>query len=361
MPGKTILCWGRFDRHYSRNRILRQLLTEAGWTVQEFLPRVSELGGLEAMLRGVARPDALWVPAFRQRDFPAARRFASRHRIPLLFDPLISAWDKAVHERQKFSEESFRAGRLLRAERQLFSRADLLLADTAPHARFFVEKLHAPAASTFVVPVGAEEGIFTCQPPAGSATRAGGRPEILFYGSFIGLQGSRTIAAAARLVPEASWVLLGDGPERQACTELAAGHPQIRFEPPIPYRDLPGRIARADLLLGVFGPSAKAARVIPNKVYQALACGRPVLTRESPAYPEELVQDPESGIAFVPAADPEALATAARELIADPNRLARAAGWARGSYEKWFSTEQLRRALAVVLARLDCLVVADHA
>ena len=37
--------------------------------------------------------------------------------------------------------------------------------------------------------------------------------------------------------------------------------------------------------LGVFGESAKAARVVPNKVWQAMAVGRPVVTADTPGRP----------------------------------------------------------------------------
>jgi glycosyltransferase involved in cell wall biosynthesis len=42
----------------------------------------------------------------------------------------------------------------------------------------------------------------------------------------------------------------------------------------------------ADLCLGVFGDNAKAEVVIPNKLYEAAACGRPTVTAEHPAVRE---------------------------------------------------------------------------
>lgn len=345
---KTMLWWGRFDPEYSRNRVLRSFLRQAGWQLNDFMPLFSSTGGLEAIFKKIARPDAVWVPAFRQRDFSSARSFADRHDIPLIFDPLISAWDKVVFERKKFPATDKRARNILKAEQELFSRADLVIADTEPHARFFVDHLNAPAAKTHVIPVGAEEGLFTCRPSG----PPGDPPEIFFFGSFISLQGTKTIIDAAIQVPEARWTLLGTGPLRRLCEEQSQGHSHIHFEEPIPYQNLPERIGAADILLGIFGSSPKAGRVIPNKVYQSMACGRPLITRQSPAYPELLEKDPNCGITFIPPANPVALANAVRHLLAEPSLLADYGRQARISYETWFSAHHIQEALTEALAKL---------
>ena len=56
--------------------------------------------------------------------------------------------------------------------------------------------------------------------------------------------------------------------------------------------------------------------MIPNKAFQALACGTPLVTANTPAA-RELLQDGESGLLIRPG-DPEALAAALRRLAADP-------------------------------------------
>lgn len=346
---KTVLWWGRFDPDYSRNRVLRQAYAALGWRVVDFHPWLAgAIGDLEAWFRPPPPADLVHIPCFRQRDIAAAARYARAHGLPLLLDTLTSQFDKQVHEKRRFGADSWRARLLLRREQRLFARGDIVLADTPEHARFFSDPLRVPKEKLHVVYVGAEESLFSPGP-----ARAPNDPvEVLFYGSFIPLQGPEVIVEAARRYqgPPVRWVLLGTGPLRRRCRERAAGIENVAFEDWLPYAALPARIARADILLGVFGDTAKAQRVIPNKVFQAMACGKPLVTGTAPSYPAELLAGKNSGIAWVPAGDPAALADAVAGLAARRGQLAGLGASARRSYEQYFSTDavigQLRAALA---------------
>jgi glycosyltransferase involved in cell wall biosynthesis len=213
------------------------------------------------------------------------------------------------------------------------------------HAEFYVAELAVRAECTRVVQVGADETLLRFQ-----ATQIqGAMPEVLFYGSFINLQGPEVIVEAALTMPEVSWTLLGDGPLRQTCLSRSGGMAHIRFEDWVPYEDLQLRIGRASILLGIFGPSPKAGRVIANKVFQALACGRPRVTRDSKAFPTALRNGRPCGISFVPAGDPAALAAAVRELLKKPELLPVRGQQARASYESSFSEDGIRKALVDAL------------
>lgn len=345
----TILWWGRSDPDYSRNRILRQLLHELGWRIADFQPRYSALGDWEARLRRLPVPDLVWVPCFRQRDLAAALRWAHGKGIPLLADPLISAYDKQVLERAKLPADGLRARRLKAWEGRMLAAADGVLADTAEHARFFHGELGVDSARLHVVPVGAEEGLFH---PAASPTPPHDPLEVLFYGSYIPLQGPLTIIEAARRYagPPVVWRLIGDGPLRAACVAAARGLANVVFEDRVDYPLLAERIRRADVLLGIFGTTAKAARVIPNKAYQALACGRPLITRASSAYPPELLNQADCGIRWVAAGDPAALAQAVAEAACRPEALPAMSGQAYETYARHFSLARIRSALAEALA-----------
>ena len=352
MSAGTILWWGRFDPDYSRNRVLRRLLETAGWTLRDFRPRLSPLGAWEAGLRGMPRPDLVWVPCFRQRDLAAAHAWCRRRGVPLLADPLISAYDKQVFERRKLAAASRAARRLRDWEARRLALADCVLADTTAHAAFFRDELGVADDRLFVVPVGAEEDHFT--PQLWSAKGPEQPLEVLFYGSFIPLQGPQTIVAAARAYqgPPVTWTLLGEGPLLDECRTLAAGLDTVHFEGWLPYQELPQRIGRADILLGIFGTTAKAARVIPNKVYQALACGRPLVTMDSPAYPEAMRHSTDAGISWVPAGDAAALAQAVSELAGRRPELPKQGAAALAGFREYFSMAYIERQLMAALASL---------
>src|SRR5207244_1509399 len=106
-------------------------------------------------------------------------------------------------------------------------------------------------------------------------------------------------------------------PERASAEALArrAGA-RIAWLGEVPLASLPAELAAAALVLGVFGASRKAAMVVPNKVWQAAAAGRPLVTRDGPALREVL--RPGEHCLACPPADPAALAEAIGRLLDDP-------------------------------------------
>ena len=143
--------------------------------------------------------------------------------------------------------------------------------------------------------------------PAGLG--AGRLVHALFVGKLIPLHGLETILAAARLAPELRIRVVGSG---QLDRLLDGRPPNVEHVPWVEYERLPAELHRASCALGIFGTSDKAARVIPNKAFQALACGTPLVTADTPAA-RELLRDGESAL-LVPPGDPQALATALRRL-----------------------------------------------
>ncbi len=359
---KSVLIWGRYGNYgpdYPRNRVIESVLRELGHEVTRFLPRLSFLADWEYIWRGGKKPDLIWVPCFRQRDLPAASRYARRHHIPLVFDPLISAYDKQVHERQKFAPDSAKARRLLAWERGLFQRADWLIADTAGHADYFADELGVARERLVVIPVGAEEAVFAQQPWPVKPPSA---PLVLtFFGTFIGLQGVDVLAEAIRTYegPPVRWRLIGEGPMREACQTLLADlcidgdGPGVVFEPWGPLLELSGRLASSDAILGIFGTTDKACRVIPNKVYQGLAIGRPVITASTSAYPESLRANEDQGLFWALPGDPASIQAAVNRLQARRTMLLTLGQAALTSYQAHFSNQVIAAGLNRILSLIE--------
>jgi glycosyltransferase involved in cell wall biosynthesis len=85
--------------------------------------------------------------------------------------------------------------------------------------------------------------------------------------------------------------------------------PRLRTLEWVDYDALIGYLHEADVCLGIFGTSDKAASVIPNKVFQILAAGKPLITRDSPAI-RELVEHSPPSVTLIPAGNPARLAEA---------------------------------------------------
>jgi glycosyltransferase involved in cell wall biosynthesis len=83
--------------------------------------------------------------------------------------------------------------------------------------------------------------------------------------------------------------------------------------------------------------------VVPNKVWQAMAAGRPVVTADTPAV-REVLHDGRSAL-LVPPGDPDALGDALARLAADPALRERIGAAGRAAYLE-------RGAPAAVAARL---------
>lgn len=349
---KTVLVWGRYGNYgpdYPRNRVIESVMRELGCEVVRFLPSLSALADIEFSLRRLAAPDVIWVPCFRQRDLPAAVRYGRRHGIQVVFDPLISAYDKQVNERRKFSPDSLRGQRLLAQERRLFQSADMVVADTRGHADYYHEVLGVPEDRLFVIPVGAEESLFR---PHDLPLRPDHEPlELVFFGTFIGLQGVDVLAAAIRQYdgPPVHWRLIGDGPMRPQCEQALHGLAQVTFEPWGPLQELPARLVTADTILGIFGITDKARRVIPNKVYQGLALGRPVITARTPAYPEAVLTDEGAGMFWAEPGSPESIVAAVKRVHQRRAELPDMARMARRTYENHFSNRVIADVLRTVL------------
>ena len=368
-----IACWfGTYERNHSANRLLRGGLQHAGLTVEELQAPLWEetkakdaryFGPASLVRLGVryaaivrdltrrwrARPGAapLVVVGFGgQLDLLAAYRIC-RPRAGLIFAPLVSLTETLVEDRHRFAAGSVAARALTALDRATFRQADVVLADTAAHAAYFVQ-LGASAARVRVWPLGVEPEFLAELPTVPVIA-----DRVLFYGRYVPLHGVDVIVAAAGILGDrARFRMIGVGPGRAAAEAQArALGVDLDWCDDVPLDRLPTELAAAAVVLGVFSPAGKATMVIPNKVYQAAAAGRPLVTRDGPALRE--VFTPEEHCLAVPPGDPNALAAAIARLLDAPELGRRLGAAARRLVVAEFDAEtqgrRLRRLLAETL------------
>lgn len=361
MPG-TICFFGTYDPETPRNKLLKAAWEAIGGTVIEanvpIWPAAGARAGLKLSpnliarrldaarrLRGmadrVAAADVILVGYPGHLDVHLAHELGRKLGKPVIFDPFLSLWDTAVGDRALVSAWSPLGGAFKLIDVSALRRADVVLADTGPQADFYARLADLSREKLAVVPIGADDRLFApvAHAPAGGLT-------VLFYGSMIPLHGVEVIVEAAKRLADLTQVrfqLIGEG--QVPVEELIAGADNISWAPSVPYEALPGAIAHADVVLGIFGTSQKAGRVVPHKVYEAAAMGKAILTAETPAMREAF----DETVAYVPAGDAEALARALRALLADPARRAALGMAARARYEAAYTREGVGRALEAAI------------
>jgi glycosyltransferase involved in cell wall biosynthesis len=342
-----VLAFGTYQRDYPRNAQVRACLRRAGVDVAErhaavWTGRHAWAAGPRAAAR-LALGEARLLAGGRVRDadeqhvgypghldVPVARLLGGGR--PIVFDPLVSLYDTLVDDRRRFAATSLPARLLRRVDRAALRAADLVVADTAAHAAFLSELAGLPAERVAVCPVGAEERVFR------PGWRRPERFHALFVGKLIPLHGVPTVLAAARLAPEIPFRVVGSG---QLEGLLRARPGNVEHVPWVEYERLPAELHAAGCALGVFGTSAKAARVIPHKAVQALACGTPLVTADTPAA-RELLVDGENAL-LVPPGDPVALAAAVRRLRDDAELAGRIAAGGLAAYRAHAGEDVLAR------------------
>jgi len=221
-----------------------------------------------------------------------------------------------VDDRSLLPAGSFRAKLLDGFHRFTLRKADVVLIDTPQQADALRHMLRGSSAVVADVPVGIDETLWTelLYPPLTEPV------QLLFWGTFIPLHGIEHIIAAARILEERGVAvelrLIGDGQVAPALESELASQPlkQLSWQRCIVDTDaLRSALVGAHIVLGIFGDSTKAASVVPYKVHQALASGRPTITRSGAA--TDLLGDNDNGLILCSPADAQELATAIERSI----------------------------------------------
>lgn len=334
------------DLDHAGLRVLRVASSQDTFPIKAIpvLRRLVSTGAVDVAF-AVAWPSALalLLAGVRRRRIPLA---LAAHGRELLLEPVGVPGGQAVYDAVR---------------RRVVRRADLLL----PVSRYTASLLvpfGVPATKIQIVNNGTDPDVFF---PVDAAQCAALRarlgvppgPMILTVSRLVGRKGVNTVLEALpgvlRAHPKASYVVAGDGPDRNALVALAARlglAEHVHFLGRIPYAELRTLYTTAD----VFVLPAREARPDVEGFgivfLEAGACGTPVIGADTGGIPDA-IEHGRTGL-LVPPDDPAALERALGELLGHPERAAAMGAAGRKRVEDTFNWQ---RAADHVEARLSGL------
>lgn len=234
---------------------------------------------------------------------------------PIIFDVFISLYDSICLERKSVKAHSLLGKLLFWIDKISCQLADQVIVDTETHREFFIETFELKPERVKVFYICADENLF--KPMLVDKTD---KFVLEFHGGFIPLQGVEYIIRAAKILEKQNNILfrfLGNGRDLKAAKKLSQNLNlnNIEFlDTFAPIEKVPRFINESDVALGIFGIAEKTRRVIPNKVYEAMACKKAVISADTTAI-KELFTDGKD-ILLCKAGNPQNLADKIIELKA---------------------------------------------
>jgi glycosyltransferase involved in cell wall biosynthesis len=244
-------------------------------------------------------------------------------------------------------------------ERFLYRHADRIMVNSPGYIAHVSER---GAKRVDLVPNGADPSMFD-PGDRGAVFRSANGLEGKFVVLYAGAHGMSNdlgvVLDAAKILQEVTVplpmriVFLGDGKEKPALQKRAAEMHlgNVLFLPPVPKAGMAAALAGADACLAILKPIDEYKTTYPNKVFDYMAAGRPVVLAIDGVI-REVVEKADCGI-FVRPGEPVALAQAVRGLAANPAR-SRQMGLAGRKYlEEHFSRSAIAEKLVKVMEEMQ--------
>lgn len=241
-------------------------------------------------------------------------------------------------------------------ERFLYTQADLVIVNSPgflPHVK------SRGAQRVELVPNGADPEMFAPGQSGAEFRKAHGL-EGKFIALYAGAHGMSNdldtlLDAATRLVdqPSIAIVFVGDGKEKPALVKRTRelNLTNVVFIAPVPKIKMGEALAAADACIAILKPVELYKTVYPNKVFDYMAAGRPVILAIDGVI-RELVEQSQAGV-FVPPGDAEALSSAIYAMAHDPE-MRRSMGMnGRRFVEMQFNRAEMAAKLASLIENLS--------
>ena len=311
-----VLYFGSYKPIYPRNKVILDGLRENGVTVVECNERsLSSVRFFKLLVKYLKLKkdfDAMIVGFPGQEVMFLAKLIC---RKPIIFDVFTSHYMGYILDRRYFSEKSWRAKYYRFLDRWSCKLADIVILDTQAHIEYFAKEFNLPASKFRRIWLGANTALH--QPKIKSQNSLF---SVLFWGSFIPLQGVEYIIQAAKILEREPIIfnLVGRGQTYDANKKLAGelGLKNLNFLGRISDEDLVKQIQDTDLCLGTYSDGLKADITIQNKIFESLASRKAMVTEKTSSIGELLTDG--QGVLFCDKADPKDLAEKILLLKNDP-------------------------------------------
>jgi glycosyltransferase involved in cell wall biosynthesis len=208
-----------------------------------------------------------------------------------------------------------------------------------------------------LIPNGADPSMFD---PAddGAAFRKSHGLEDKFVALYAGAHGMSNdlgvVLQAAKMLEgtQVQIVLVGDGKEKPLLRSQAdkMGLANVTFVPPVPKTEMASALAGADACIAILKPLEEYKTTYPNKVFDYMAAGRPVVLAIDGVI-REVVEAAGCG-RFAAPGDPSALAEAIKQLALDRQEARRMGLAGRRYVEQHFSRAVIGRKLMGLLVEM---------
>lgn len=327
------------------------------------LPRALSQGsfplGVVATARRIPRPDLVVTTSPPLLSAPIAALLARLWGVPLVFD-VRDLWPGVFRALGVVRNRAVL--RVLEGVERALYRASSQVVAVSPA---FVEPIRErggslPAERVTVIPNGADLSWWSpgpARPEVRSALGADAADTalVLYAGNHGYAQGLEVLLEAAlRVQRRVRFVLVGQGSERARLMARAAalglGAERVGFSPSVPAERLLELYRAADVCVVPLRAVAELERCIPSKLFEIMACGRPVVAALG-GVGAQIVADSGGGRVVAPG-DADGLAAAIDEIVADPALGARLGAAGRAHVVAHYDRERLAARYLAVLERV---------
>jgi glycosyltransferase involved in cell wall biosynthesis len=297
---KKICFFGIFDENYSRNRVLIKGFKENNFEV--YFCKIDP-----SVHKGIKKFYELYLQykKIKENKFDHVLVAFPGHSVVwlarilfgnnIIFDAFVSLYNSNYQDRRKYFKYSLSAFKDKILDWYSIRLCKYVLLDTNAHIDYFVENYGLKREKAKRVFVGTDDSIMYPRKIENKTKDL----IVHFHGSFIPLQGIEYIIHAFNLiinkyeVKDIKLRLIGKGQESEKIKRLINSlnlFNHIEQIDKVNYETLPEYICNSSVVLGIFGKNIKSDIVIPNKVYEAIGCGKILITSNTKAI-RELLND----------------------------------------------------------------------